>query len=207
MPFRAPSPRLIQVAVLALLVTGIVLLVLQQRRIGELEARLVTGGAVSASVASAAVVPAPARLPLAARSFEPVRGGEPGSVVMSGLTKEEAMALAERLQPPLPPPVSSVSVPTFLAKHRIGPALWKEVQASNARTTEQLYALGRTFPSGSIEETEARLATIESERKAAVAKLLKPEQLTAYEAMRATGGVDGVVTLASGAVTRWVYRY
>jgi hypothetical protein len=203
MSSRALSPRAFQAVVLALLVAGLGLIVFQQRRIGALEAKLVA----SVSAAGAPASPPPARVPREAQRFEPVPSAAPGTVVMSGLTKEEAFAMTERLRLPTPPPTVNVDVPAFLAEHRIGPAVWKKVQAVNERASEALHALNRTFPSGSVEESEARIAKLESERKAAVSQLLTPEQAKAYEAMRSTGQIEGFIRLADGAVTRWVYQY
>lgn len=200
---EALSPRAFQAAVLVLLVVGIGFMVVQQRRIGELEAKIV---AVSATVVSRPAPPPRVLVPASARRFEPVPGAAPGTVAMTNLTKEEAFEVAARFAPP-PPPVASANVPAFLQEQRIGPALWKKVQAVNERASAELHALAKEFPSGTVEESEARLSKLDSERKAAVSKLLTAEQASAYEAMRTNGGADGVIVLADGAITRYVYRY
>ena len=192
---------------LALLAAGVGLLVLQQRRLSELEAKLAaTTGALPTS--TVAVASNQGALPPLAASGEsaPVPSGN--KVIKSGLSMAQALALAQSLQSPPPPlPAASVTLPNFLAQQKISPELWKKVEVVNQKAGEQMHGLGRTLPSGSVEESEARLATIETERKAAISKLLNPEQMQAYEAMRATGDVEGMVLLADGAVKRWVLRY
>jgi len=200
---EALSPRVFQAAVLGLLVVGIGFMVVQQRRIGELEAKIV---AVSATVGSPPAPPPRVFVPASARRFEPVPGAAPGTVAMSNLTREEAFEVAARFAMP-PPPANSANVPAFLKEQRIAPATWKKVQAVNEKANAELHALARELPSGTVEESEARLSKLDSERKAAVGKLLTPEQAGAYEAVRANAGADGVIVLADGAITRYVYRY
>lgn len=204
------SPRSFQIAVLVLLAAGLGLLVVQQRRLGELEAKVTRAAgsapAPSAESAETGDAPLPAAASANADSAAPAASGN--HVVKSGLTMVQALALAQSLQAPPPPvPAATVTLPDFLAQERIGPELWKKVEAVNQKATAATHELGRTFTSGSVEESEQRLAAIETERKAAIAKLLNPEQMKAYEAMRATGSVEGMVSLADGAVKRWVYQY
>ena len=207
------SSRPFQLAVLGLLAVGVGLLVVQQRRISKLEAKLDAQSAPAASPRVASdlmpkmpVAPPPGRRPGEVPRFQPVPSAATGTVTMSGLTQEEAFAMVERLRLPTPP-AGDVNVPAFLSEQRIGPELWKKVQAVNAKAAEELHALARDFPSGSVAESEARFSKIDAERRAAVGKLLSPKQLQAYEAMRVRGEVEGVIALADGVVSHWVYRY
>jgi hypothetical protein len=194
--------------VLALLAVGVGLLVVQQRRLGELEAKIAAAASSPAPALSFGPATQQAPAPTPALSGGSAPGAAASKVVKSGLTMAQALALAASLQAPPPPvPAASVTLPEFLAQERIGPELWKKVEAVNQKANDQIHDLGRNFASGSVEESEQRLAAIETERKAAVAKLLNPEQMKAYEAMRATGNVEGTVLLADGAVKRWVFRY
>ena len=203
MSVQSSSPRAFQAAVLVLLVVGIGLLVLQQQRIGELEARI--GTAAPSGTSLPRLEAGRAEPP---RQFVAAPSAAPGTVVQSGLTLAEALKVAEDIQRmPPPPPAASVTVPEFLAQQRISPELWKKVQAVNQKSAADLHELARTFPSGTVPESEVRLAKLEAERKSKVRKLLTPEQMSAYEAMRTTGAVEGVIMLADGAIKRWVYLY